>query len=298
MPDGVPLRQHREARRAAVDPHDPRLARPPRPRAGLHPPRRRAHARARFAASVDAGDRRVPPAPRLHPARPRRRRRRAAVRPSAASSSTTTCGWRTRGRSSRSASSCSLGRRSTGSTCAASSTASSCATASSSSPTTRPAGRRRRTGSSAAWPACTSTRSCASRCSAGCRRPIRLMYLSSGETIEATPSEQSTTFITTRTAGGVEGGRAGLPHRRLPAAPDARCASSCAFQPWCPAFGGDPERAAVEAPRSLRADPGVNLCRRPSTASTTGPTASSSGSAATRSPTPCSRRPASSATSA
>jgi putative RecB family exonuclease len=29
--------------------------------------------------------------------------------------------------------------------------------------------------------------------------------------------------------------------------PTARC-GSCSFQPWCPSFGGDPERAHVEAP--------------------------------------------------
>ena len=32
--------------------------------------------------------------------------------------------------------------------------------------------------------------------------------------------------------------------------PSARCAS-CSFQPWCPSFGGDPDRAAAEAPASL-----------------------------------------------
>jgi putative RecB family exonuclease len=75
---------------------------------------------------------------------------------------------------------------------------------------------------------------------------IRLMYLKSGETIEATPSEQSTRFITTRTSAvwkAVE--RACLtgdfkPHQ------SALC-GSCAFQRWCPAFGGDPELAATEA---------------------------------------------------
>jgi putative RecB family exonuclease len=84
------------------------------------------------------------------------------------------------------------------------------------------------------------------------RRPaaIRLMYLKSGETIEATPSEQSTRFITTRTTAvwkAVE--RACVtgdfkPHQ------SALC-GSCAFQRWCPAFGGDPELAAVEAPAAL-----------------------------------------------
>ena len=76
---------------------------------------------------------------------------------------------------------------------------------------------------------------------------IRLMYLRSGETIEATPSEQSMRFITTRTTAvwkAVE--RACLTGDFKPR-PSALCAS-CAFQRWCPSFGGDPELAAAEAP--------------------------------------------------
>ena len=87
---------------------------------------------------------------------------------------------------------------------------------------------------------------------------VRLLYLSSGEIIEATPSEQATTFVAARTAAvwkAVE--RACLTGDFKPH-PTALC-ELCAFRPWCPAFGGDPERAAVEAPRGLRAHPGVNL---------------------------------------
>ena len=81
------------------------------------------------------------------------------------------------------------------------------------------------------------------------RRPaaIRLMYLRTGETITATPSAQSVRFITTRTTAvwkAVE--RACLTGNFQPR-PGALCAS-CAFQPWCPAFGGDPTLAATEAP--------------------------------------------------
>ena len=49
---------------------------------------------------------------------------------------------------------------------------------------------------------------------------VRLLYLSTGEIIEATPSEQATNVRRRPHRGGVEGGRAGLPHRRLQAAPD------------------------------------------------------------------------------
>jgi putative RecB family exonuclease len=80
------------------------------------------------------------------------------------------------------------------------------------------------------------------------RRPaaIRLMYLKTGETITATPSAQSVRFITTRTRAvwdAVERAcRAGDFRPRQ----SALCAS-CAFQAWCPAFGGDPALARREA---------------------------------------------------
>lgn len=76
---------------------------------------------------------------------------------------------------------------------------------------------------------------------------IRLMYLRTGETITATPSSQSTRFITTRTTAvwkAVERActTGDFRPRTGPLCP------SCAFRDWCPAFGGDPDRAAIEAP--------------------------------------------------
>jgi putative RecB family exonuclease len=81
------------------------------------------------------------------------------------------------------------------------------------------------------------------------RRPsaIRLMYLRTGETITALPSAQSVKFITTRTTAvwkAVE--RACNTGNFLPR--QGPLCASCSFQQWCPAFGGDPELAAVEAP--------------------------------------------------
>lgn len=81
------------------------------------------------------------------------------------------------------------------------------------------------------------------------RRPaaIRLMYLRTGETITALPSAQSVKFITTRTTAvwkAVE--RACTTGNFLPR--QGPLCGSCSFQQWCPAFGGDPELAAVEAP--------------------------------------------------
>jgi putative RecB family exonuclease len=76
---------------------------------------------------------------------------------------------------------------------------------------------------------------------------IRLMYLRTGETITALPSAQSVKFITTRATAvwkAVE--RACTTGIFLPR--QGPLCASCSFQQWCPAFGGDPELAAVEAP--------------------------------------------------
>lgn len=80
------------------------------------------------------------------------------------------------------------------------------------------------------------------------KRPakIRLMYLSSGETIETVPSAQSVKFITTRTAAvwsAVE--RACTTGDFRPR--QSKLCDYCSFQRWCPAFGGDPALAAAEA---------------------------------------------------
>ncbi len=86
------------------------------------------------------------------------------------------------------------------------------------------------------------------------RRParIRLMYLSSGETIETVPSAQSVRFIDTRTAAvwkAVE--RACTTGDFRPNR--SRLCDFCSFQRWCPEFDGDPDRAAVEAVEAYEA---------------------------------------------
>lgn len=80
------------------------------------------------------------------------------------------------------------------------------------------------------------------------RRPaeVRLMYLSTGETIVARPTEQSVNFLPKRTLavwGAVEKACSSghFQPRQGPL-----CAY-CSFQAWCPAFGGDPSLAAQEA---------------------------------------------------
>jgi putative RecB family exonuclease len=76
-------------------------------------------------------------------------------------------------------------------------------------------------------------------------KAIRLVYLRDGVTITAHPSPQSVRFVTTKAhavwraidqACATDGFE---PH------PSSLC-SGCGFQRWCPAFGGDPSRAATE----------------------------------------------------
>jgi putative RecB family exonuclease len=76
---------------------------------------------------------------------------------------------------------------------------------------------------------------------------IRLMYLSTGEVITATPSQQSVRYITTRTTAVWKAVEKACHTGDFRPRQGALC-SSCHFQPWCPAFGGDPSLAIAEAP--------------------------------------------------
>lgn len=75
---------------------------------------------------------------------------------------------------------------------------------------------------------------------------VRLMYLKTGETITATPSERSVRFLTTRTRAVWHAVERACTTGDFRPRQSALC-RSCAFQRWCPEFGGDPERAATEA---------------------------------------------------
>jgi putative RecB family exonuclease len=84
------------------------------------------------------------------------------------------------------------------------------------------------------------------------RRPaeVRLMYLSTGETIIARPTLQSVNFLPKRTLavwGAVE--KACLSGTFQPR--QGPLCNYCSFQAWCPAFGGDPARAAEESVSAL-----------------------------------------------
>lgn len=79
---------------------------------------------------------------------------------------------------------------------------------------------------------------------------VRLMYVSSKETITDRPTEQSLRFMTQRVTavhGAIEQScQTGEFRTRK----SALC-RFCAYQPWCPEFGGDPTRATSEAPEAL-----------------------------------------------
>ena len=81
------------------------------------------------------------------------------------------------------------------------------------------------------------------------RRPVavQLMYLSTGETIVARPTAQSVAFLPRRTLAVFNAVERACQSGEFRPHTSKLC-GSCGFQRWCPAFGGDPERAAVEAP--------------------------------------------------
>jgi putative RecB family exonuclease len=85
------------------------------------------------------------------------------------------------------------------------------------------------------------------------RRPraIRLMYLRTGETITTTPSDQSVRFLTTRTQAVWKAVETACRTGDFRPRQSSLC-TGCAFRDWCPAFGGDPALAAVEAPLRYR----------------------------------------------
>jgi len=79
---------------------------------------------------------------------------------------------------------------------------------------------------------------------------VRLLYLSTGEVIETVPSERSARFVATRTSAVWKAVERACQTGQFQPRPGALC-KLCAFQRWCPAFGGDAERAHAEAPAAL-----------------------------------------------
>jgi putative RecB family exonuclease len=87
---------------------------------------------------------------------------------------------------------------------------------------------------------------------------IRLMYLKSGEVITATPSAQSTKFMTTRTNAVWKAVATACERDDFRPRASTLC-NYCAYQQWCPVYGGDPSKAAIEAPVVLRPMTGPEL---------------------------------------
>ena len=81
---------------------------------------------------------------------------------------------------------------------------------------------------------------------------VRLMYLKTGEVIEAAPSAQSVRFVTTRTQAVIKAVERACTTGTFQPRVTTLC-GNCHFKTWCPAFGGNPDLAAAEVPRSLGA---------------------------------------------
>jgi putative RecB family exonuclease len=79
-------------------------------------------------------------------------------------------------------------------------------------------------------------------------KEVRLMYLKSAQVISAAPTAQSVKFLTTRTLAVFQAVEKACTSGEFAPRQSALC-RSCSFQRWCPAFGGDPTRAAAEISR-------------------------------------------------
>lgn len=71
---------------------------------------------------------------------------------------------------------------------------------------------------------------------------LRLLYLRDGKVVEATPDAQSIRFAAMRTHAVWRAVERACNTGRFDPRPGPLC-SYCAFQAWCPAFGGRPDRA-------------------------------------------------------
>jgi putative RecB family exonuclease len=83
------------------------------------------------------------------------------------------------------------------------------------------------------------------------KRParIQLMYLSTGEVIETRPTAQSTSYLPRRTEAVYQAVARACATQDFRPRTGPLCAY-CGYKQWCPAFGGDPELAGIEAPTS------------------------------------------------
>lgn len=76
---------------------------------------------------------------------------------------------------------------------------------------------------------------------------MRLIYVPSKQVLSATPTEQSIRFLPKRTAAVFNAIEQACTTGVFRTQKGSLC-SFCSFKRWCPEFGGDPDRAAEEAP--------------------------------------------------
>lgn len=79
---------------------------------------------------------------------------------------------------------------------------------------------------------------------------LRLMYVRDGRTITTEPTEQQISFQEKRTQAIFKAIATSCSTGRFAPQKSALC-NFCAYQRWCPEFGGNPEQAAHEAPAIL-----------------------------------------------
>ena len=76
---------------------------------------------------------------------------------------------------------------------------------------------------------------------------IRLMYLRSGTVLTASPTDTSMRLITNRASAVHRAIALSCESGKFATRKSGLC-SWCSFKDWCPEFGGDPSKAATEAP--------------------------------------------------
>jgi len=76
---------------------------------------------------------------------------------------------------------------------------------------------------------------------------LQLLYVKDGIRHTRTPTEQSMRFVHTRTTALFNAIEKSCATSFFPTKKSGLC-NFCNFKSWCPEFGGDPSKAAVEAP--------------------------------------------------
>lgn len=76
---------------------------------------------------------------------------------------------------------------------------------------------------------------------------LQLLYIKDGVRLTRTPTEQSMNFVVTRTSAMYKAIERACVTGVFPTRKSGLC-NFCNFKKWCPAFGGDPTKAATEAP--------------------------------------------------